>query len=81
MAILIKGGKAMTVHELNREQLVQLKQDYLCQLADCGEFAEIVGVDYDEPSWGDLMLADEIVPDDVIFRNYDDVYFVEEDFV
>lgn len=71
----------MTVHELNRDQLVQLKQDYLCQLADCGEFAEIVGVDYDEPSWKDLADADEIVPDDVIFRNYDDVYFTEEDFV
>lgn len=71
----------MTVHELNREQLIQMKQNYLCQLADCGEFAEIVGVDYDCPSWKDLADADEIVPDDVIFRNYDDVYFTEEDFV
>lgn len=71
----------MTIHELNREQLIQLKQDYLCQLADCGEFAEIVGVPYDEPSWKDLADADEIVSDDVIFRNYDDVYFTEEDFV
>lgn len=71
----------MTVYELNRDQLMQLKQNYLCQLADCGEFAEIVGVDYDVPSYNDLMLADDIVPDDVIFRNYDGVYFTEEDFV
>lgn len=71
----------MTVHELNRDQLIQLKQNYLCQLADEGCYAEVRGVDYNEPSYGDLMLADEIVPDDVIFRNYDDVYFTEEDFV
>lgn len=71
----------MTVHELNREQLIQLKQDYLCQLADCGEFAEIVGVDYDCPSYGDLAAADEIVPDDVIFRIEEATNFVEEDFI
>lgn len=71
----------MTVHELNREQLIQLKQDYLCQLADCGEFAEIVGVDYDCPSWGDLKLADEIVPDEFIFAEYNMTNFVEEDFI
>lgn len=71
----------MTVHELNRDQLVQLKQHYLCQLAEEGCYAEVRGVDYDEPSYGDLADADDIVPDDVIFRNYDYVYFTEEDFV
>ena len=71
----------MTVHELNREQLIQLKQQYLCQLAEEGCYAEVRGVPYDEPSYGDLADADEIVSDDVIFRNYDDVYFTEEDFV
>lgn len=70
----------MTVYELNRDQLIQLKQNYLCQLADEGCYAEVRGVDYDEPSYDDLMLADDIVPDDVIFRNYDG-YFTEEDFV
>lgn len=71
----------MTVHELNRDQLLQLKQNYLCQLADEGIYAEIVGVDYDEPSYGDLIDADEIVPDDVIFRIEEATNFVEEDFV
>ena len=70
----------MNVHELSREQLTELKQNYLCQLADEGTFSEIAGRDYDEPSYGDLADADEIVPDDVIFRNYEGVDFVEEDF-
>ena len=70
----------MTVTELNREQLIQLKQRYLTELADEGTFAEILDVDYDEPSYGDLANADEIVPDDVVFRNWEGVNFVEEDF-
>ena len=71
----------MDVRELTREQLVQLKQRYMCLLADSGEFAEVFGRNYGSPSWGDLQQADEIVPDDVIFREYDGIIFVEEDFV
>lgn len=71
----------MKVTELNREQLIQLKQRYLTELADEGTFAEILDVDYDEPSYSDLANADEIVPDDVVFRNWEGVNFVEEDFV
>lgn len=71
----------MKVTELNREQLIQLKQRYLTELADEGTFAEILDVDYDEPSYSDLANADEIVPDDVVFRNWEGVHFVEEDFV
>ena len=70
----------MTIRELNREQLTKVKQRYLIQLADSGEFAEIVGRDYDEPSWDDLARADEIVPDDVVFRNYEGYFFIKEDF-
>lgn len=70
----------MNVRDLTREQLTELKQNYLTTLADSGQFAEIMGVDYDEPSMGDLANADEIVPDDVIFENYDGVDFVEDDF-
>ena len=71
----------MTVYDLDLEQLQELKQNYLCQLAESGEFAEIVGRDYDAPSYDDLALAGEIVPDDVIFRNYEGVYFTDDDFV
>ena len=52
----------------------------MTQLADEGDFAEF-GVDYDEPSYGDLANADEIVPDDVVFREWEGTEFVEEDFV
>lgn len=60
--------------------MVFLKQAYMTQLADEGTFAEMFGVDYDGPSWGDLALADEMVPDDVIFDHYEGSDFVEEDF-
>lgn len=70
----------MQVNELTREQLIEVKQRYLTQLADDGNYAEVVGVDYDEPSYHDLANADEIVPDDVIFRNYEGVNFTDDDF-
>lgn len=70
----------MNVQDLNREQLTFLKQAYMTQLADEGLFAEMFGVDHNEPSWGDLARADELVPDDVIFDHYEGTDFVEEDF-
>lgn len=72
--------KTMNVRELSREQMHELKEAYLTKLADEGTFAEVLGVDYDEPSYGDLANADEIVPDDVIFREYDGIDFVKDDF-
>ena len=70
----------MDVHDLSREQLIELKQNYLTQLADEGSFAEVLDVDYDEPSYRDIAMADEIVPDCVIFKNYEGVCFVPDDF-
>ena len=70
----------MNVTELSREQLTELKCNYLEQLADDGSFAEVLDVDYNEPSYSDLANADEIVPDDVIFWNYEGVCFVSDDF-
>ena len=69
-----------TVLDLNREQLEHLKTQYLFDLADEGTFAEVLGVDYDEPSYNDIANADEIVPDDVIFRQWEGTSFVPEDF-
>lgn len=69
----------MDIRDLSREELVPLKIAYLVQLANEGLFSEIVGVDYDYPSYGDIENADEIVPDDVIFDFYSDVDFCEED--
>ena len=70
----------MTVHELSRDQLVELKQNYLSELADEGSYAEVMDCDYDEPSYWDLAYADEIVPDDVIFHEYEGISFVTDDF-
>lgn len=71
----------MNVHELNRDQLHELKERYLTELAEMGEFAEIMDVDYNEPSWGDLSNADNIVPDDVVYRYWEGVCFVPDDFL
>ena len=70
----------MDVLQLSREQLVELKQQYLTQLADEGSYAEVLDVDYDHPSYWDMANADEIVPDCVIFKNYEGVDFVKDDF-
>lgn len=65
----------MNVTELNRDQLIELKQSYLEVLNESGEHEEVVGVSY-----GELANADEIVPDDVIFDYYDGIIFTEDDF-
>lgn len=65
----------MNVTELNRDQLIELKQSYLDVLNESDEHEEVVGVSYNE-----LANADEIVPDDVIFNYYDGVIFSEDDF-
>ena len=70
----------MDVRELSREQLIELKQAYMARLADEGSFAEVMGVDYDEPSIGDLANADEIIPDDVVFREWEGTDFTSDDF-
>lgn len=64
----------MTVRDLNRDQLNELKQTYATQLADCGEDEEVLGISY-----GKLADATEI-PDEVIFNHYEGVTFTEDDF-
>ena len=70
----------MDVHELSRDQIVELKCNYLTKLADEGGYAEVLNCDYNEPSYWDLANADDIVPDDVVFREYEGVCFVNDDF-
>lgn len=57
----------MKVTELSREQLIELKQSYLC---DNGY----------EPSWYELATADNLVSDETVFEEYEDVHFVNDDF-
>lgn len=70
----------MTVHDLSRDEIRELKERYLIELVNEGKYAEVLGVDWDAPSWGEMAEADEIVPDDVIFENYEDFDFVPDDF-
>ena len=70
----------MDVRDLSKEQMLELKQRYLEMLADEGNYAAVLNVDYNEPSQHDLCFADEIVPDDIIFAHYEDTYFVPDDF-
>lgn len=63
----------MTVHELNRDELRELKENYLCEIMDKrnGE----------TPSYYELANADELVTDEEIFNFYAGTYFVKDDFV
>lgn len=70
----------MDVTELSREQLVELKQNYLCSLADSGDYSEVFDTHYIGISYSDLLNADDIVPDDVVFDNYCGVIFCDDDF-
>lgn len=58
----------MTVKQLNRDQLVSLKQQIL---TDNGK----------DVSYGELADADNLVSDEEVFDRYEGVSFGEEDFV
>lgn len=62
----------LTVSDLTAEQMLELKQAYLCQ-----HFEECDGGD---PSWGELANADSIVPDWLIFDAYSGMTFTADDF-
>ncbi len=61
----------MTIHELTRDQLRQVKQNYYTQKQD----ASGKGVSY-----GELSMIDELVTDQEIFDAYDGTEFVPDDF-
>lgn len=71
----------MDVTELSREQLIELKQNYLCSLDDSGDYSEVFDVDHIGVSYSELLNADDIVPDDVVFDNYCGVIFYDDDFI
>lgn len=70
----------MTYDELTYDQKNQLAGDYLCRLADEGTYAEVMGVTWDAPSWDEMGCALELVPDDVMRREYEGYCFGEDDF-
>lgn len=60
----------MTVNDLNREQLNELKETYVAQLAETDQ--EVIGYE-------GLASTTEI-PDEVIFNHYEGIIFSEDDF-
>ena len=57
----------MSVYELSKNQLIELKQNYLCEVQK-------------NVSYGELYDADNIISDEEIFNEYENVKFSEDDF-
>lgn len=73
----------MTVQELTREQLIELKVAYLFELDSEGTLSEVIYGDSEDDSrlsWGEIANADNLIPDDVIIEHYNGTAFVPEDF-
>lgn len=68
----------MTVRDLNRDQLKELKGNYLVELDNEGQLEEVTGLD--AIYWGTLANIDEVVPDNVVFEHYDGITFGVDDF-
>lgn len=62
----------MSVQELNREELMQLKQELLDN--------RLMANEERNASFGELEEADSIVSDTEVFEEYGGYYFVKEDF-
>ena len=58
----------MSVHELNREQIICLKQSILCD-------RDIT------TDWLYLAQADNIISDEEVYNEYNGVIFTEDDFI
>lgn len=69
-----------SVKELTDDEREELKQRYMIELVNEGTFAEVMGVDYDEPSYYDMAFANDIIPDSVIDDCYEGISFVHDDF-
>lgn len=62
----------MTIRELNRDQLTEVKQNLLCEILDEQESRC--------PSYGEFAEVDEIISDDEVFAAYEGTEFSEGDF-
>lgn len=67
-----KGEFTMKIRELNRGQLIELKQSYLSD--------KMLREEDRTPSYGELADADELVSDEEIFAQHDDTSFSPDDF-
>lgn len=62
----------MTTYDLSQNQMIQLKGDYLC---------DIMNERGEQPTWGELAFADQLVDDEVIHDYYAGTIFSDDDFV
>jgi hypothetical protein len=67
----------MTVHELNREQLIQLKEAYLQEQDMRNNIEHGLRSDLD---YATLAMADAVVSDETIYAYYADTTFTPDDF-
>ena len=58
----------MSVEELSREQLIELKQNYYCNVLN------------NNASYGELADIDNLVSDEEIFKEYGGIIFTNDDF-
>ena len=61
----------MTVQELNRDHLIQLKQQILTERMDAED---------DCPSWGELADADSLISDEDVQSEFAGTMFTTDDF-
>ena len=61
----------MTVHDLNENELEELRSRWFSQHEDDGSLEEIMGREVED---------EEDIPMDIVVAYYEDTYFVEEDF-
>ena len=61
----------MSIYELNKNQIIQLKQQYICEQNELSGQCTY---------WSDMANADSIVPDSVIYSYYGGIRFSKEDF-
>ena len=61
----------MTVHDLNENELEELRSRWYYQHEDDGSLEEIIGREVED---------EEDIPMDIVVTYYEDTYFVEEDF-
>ena len=73
--------QTMTVYDLDRDQLHELKEHYMTELEDEGKFGEVVCNDPERVlTQFDLVCADELVSDEAICEVYAGTEFTNDDF-
>lgn len=72
----------MTVKELNRDQLTELKEKYLYDLYERNEVEDVLGYTQrcKSPSWSELEDVNDIISDEMIEEYYEGVVFSNDDF-